>query len=253
MDWILIILMGALVGFFLGFFGSGGSVLTVPILVYVLGLDPKEAIVSSLVIVGVTALAGGFQKIRQHQVCYKIALIFGGFGVVGAFGGAKLSVLFSGSQQLIIFAILMLAAAFFMLKNKKTNEASGSQMCRMNMGLASSLGLGVGGLTGLVGVGGGFLIVPALSQLGGLHLTVAMGTSLLIITLNALAGVLGYLGVIQMDLPLIFVFMAASSLMSMIGSHVGSKMNAIKMKKVFAGFIILIGVLLLFKNTGMIL
>lgn len=247
MDFLLPIIMGGAVGFSLGFFGSGGSVLAVPILVYVIGMNPKEAIASSLVIVGATAVAGAVQKIRQNQVCFKVAVFFGVAGMVSAFLGAKSSKFISGSTQLIVFALLMLASSmsmFFKKQNKQNTQGS----CDMSLGLAMILGLGVGFLTGLVGVGGGFLIVPALVALGGLNIRHAMGTSLLIISLNALSGVAGYIGNVNFDWALIVLFVLSSSVASVVGAKLSSGVNTVKMQKAFAVFILVVGIFVLVKN-----
>ncbi|MCB1215508.1 MAG: sulfite exporter TauE/SafE family protein [Deltaproteobacteria bacterium] len=248
MDLFLPLMMGAVVGFFLGFFGSGGSVMAVPILVYVLGMPPKEAIASSLAIVGATAVSGSVQKLRSHQVCFKIGVIFALFGVAGAFSGARLSVYLSGTQQLVIFSILMLVSALSMWFKKQSMSKVEGDACQMASYLAASLGFGVGLLTGLVGVGGGFLIVPALVMLGGLNLRMAMGTSLFIIALNALSALVAYLGIINFNWEIILIFILASSLASMLGAKLSNKVDGEKMKKLFSVFIFLLGILLLIKN-----
>jgi uncharacterized membrane protein YfcA len=248
MSFMISILMGSCVGVLLGFFGSGGSVLAVPIFVYVLGLPPKEAIVSSLIVVGFSSIVGTIQKIKQNQVCFRIATLFGLSGVAGSFLGARISSFLSGNLQLVIFAILMMASAVSMLRSKNTDERIGPDACLMARSLALGLGLVVGFLTGIVGIGGGFLIVPVLSFLGGLNIRMAMGTSLLIVSLNAIAGSLGYLGRVEINWPLLLVFVLASSLASLLGVRLSAKANSQKMQKAFAVFVLLMGILMLYLN-----
>ncbi len=164
---ILGLLLAALIGFSLGIMGAGGSILTVPIFVYVLGFGAKEAIASSLVVVGVTSLLGELEHRREGHVRLRVALVFGIFAMVGAYLGAQLAVFFSGAAQLVFFAMVMLVAAFFMLREGNSGEdgedavSSDNHAGRMVLRLAAP-GMVVGVLTGLVGVGGGFLIVPTL-------------------------------------------------------------------------------------------
>lgn len=253
MEFLYLIILGGIVGFFLGFFGSGGSVLALPILVYILKMPTKEAIVASLVIVGATAISGSIQKMRQHQICYKIAVIFGLSGMVGAFSGAKVSVYFLASHQLILFSVLMLISSGSMLFKRNKNNIPQADTCNMAPYMASILGFSVGGLTGLVGVGGGFLIVPALSALGDLSLRMSMGTSLFIISLNSISGIIGYMGLIDFNFKILGLFIVGSSIASVFGAKLSSKINPEKMKKAFSVFILLIGILLFIKNMKEIL
>ncbi|HSG82293.1 MAG TPA: sulfite exporter TauE/SafE family protein, partial [Gemmatimonadota bacterium] len=159
--------LGLLIGLALGMLGGGGSILTVPAFVYVLGFEAKPAIAMSLAVVGVTALVGAVGHWRVGNVHLRVALVFGGVAMAGAYLGAKLSVFFSGSTQLTLFAAVMIAAAYFMLRGRVPGvsvEQTGIHLRRgdrIPIALIVLAGIAVGILTGLVGVGGGFLIVPA--------------------------------------------------------------------------------------------
>ena len=180
------LVLAALIGVSLGVLGGGGSILTVPVFVYVLGFGAKEAVTMSLVVVGVASLFGAVGHWRQGDVRLRIALTFGAIATAGAYTGARLAVFFSGSAQLLILAGVMLVAAFFMFRGRTAAGTEKGAGRGSSVGLAA-LGAGVGVLTGLVGVGGGFLIVPALVLLGGMAMRDAVGTSLPVISLNALA------------------------------------------------------------------
>ena len=181
---MLLALIGAIIiGLSLGLLGSGGSILTVPILVYVLGQPEKVAIAGSLIIVGSIALAGAIPWALRRQVDWRSVLLFGLPGMLGTWFGATLAAYLPGPLQLAIFAVVMLIAATRMLQPAAVAEVAPARRSRLVM-----QGLGVGVLTGIVGVGGGFLILPALVVLGGLSMHRAIGTSLSIISINAFSG-----------------------------------------------------------------
>lgn len=250
MEFTLSIIFGSLIGFFLGFFGSGGSILAVPFLVYGLNIEPKSAIAMSLVIVGVSALAGTYQQARQKKICYKAGLFFGISGIILSYTSAKLSVFISGTTQLTLFAAIMIVSAIAMLKTKNIRESKGDAVCQLKPLYAVSLGSVVGAMKGLVGVGGGFLIVPALSTFGHLNLHVAMGTSLFIISLTTVSGIIGYLGVVEFNIPIMILFILSSIITTMIGAKVNQRVPSKKLKKGFAFFVLTLGALILLENTG---
>jgi uncharacterized membrane protein YfcA len=237
--------LATLIGFTLGLLGGGGSILTVPILVYVLGMDPKLSIALSLAIVGGTSLLGVIGHYKKGNVNFKMAAIFGPVAMVGTFLGAKISAYMSGQTQLILFAIIMLIASIFMLKGREDVE---EKEVKLNYLLIVIQGLVLGVITGIVGVGGGFLIVPALVLLAGQSMKKAVGTSLLIISLNSVSGFVGYLG--QVDVPWIFLakFTAFSGAGIFIGSALVQYVSQKALKKVFAVFLIIMGVFILYKN-----
>ncbi|MBZ0114134.1 MAG: sulfite exporter TauE/SafE family protein [Thermoanaerobaculia bacterium] len=242
--------LGALcVGLSLGLLGSGGSILTVPVLVYVMGQDEKVAIAGSLAIVSIVALSGSLVFARRGAVHWRSVLYFGLPGMVGTYLGAWLSTPVSGQAQLVVFAIVMLLAAALMLKGPRlaTTSSSVAERSRTKIGLE---GLAVGILTGFVGVGGGFLIVPALVLLGGLSMHLAIGTSLTIIALQSATGFLKHLDVLeglglQVDWHVLGIFSAVGVAGGFIGRAIGKRMPAQKLRRVFAVFLVLIALTIL--------
>lgn len=192
---LLSVALGFLIGLALGLLGGGGSILTVPVFVYVLGFGPKESIAMSLAVVGVTSLAGAAGHWRQGHVNIRVASIFGPVAMVGSYLGTRLAARLTGTEQLVIFASVMLVAAGFMLRGLRSEKAS-SGSASLPAAVTAAEGLVVGTLTGLVGVGGGFLIVPALVW-AGLQMVDAVGTSLLTIAMNCAVGFYGYIGQLQ--------------------------------------------------------
>ncbi len=183
--------LSLLVGLSLGFFGGGGSILTVPLLVYVFGLDPKEAIASSLLIVGVASSTGVLTHTRAGRVDLRTALVFGGAGMAGAYAGGRASAFVHGTLLLLLFASMMLLTAMAMWRGRREGLPGETPHEHAPIRLLAQ-GFAVGRFTGLVGAGGGFLIVPALVLWAGLPMTRAVGTSLAIIVLNTAAGFVGY-------------------------------------------------------------
>lgn len=236
-----------LIGGSLGLMGGGGSILTVPVLVYALDMGAKDSIALSLAIVGITSLVGSVSHFRAKNINIKVALIFGPVAMAGTFLGAKLSVFLSGAMQLIIFAVVMLVAAYFMFKGKKAIEDDHTDK-PLNYPLIVAEGVFVGILTGIVGVGGGFMIVPALVLLAHIPMKQAVGTSLLIIALKSFAGFLGYMDKIEVD----WAFLGQFSIFTIIGILVGSYfvkyISQQKLKKMFAIFLVIMGVFILYKN-----
>ena len=180
-------LLGACaIGLSLGLMGSGGSILTVPVLVYLVDQPEKVAIAGSLMIVGSIALLGSLPYMKQKQVDWTTVWLFGIPGMIGTYAGAWLSSYLSGIMQLAIFAVVMLLASYFMLRPKRNIEQESDHQRHVFKIIADGLIVGV--VTGVVGVGGGFLIVPALVLLGGLTMRTAIATSLVIIALKSFSG-----------------------------------------------------------------
>lgn len=243
--------LATLIGFSLGIMGGGGSILTVPILVYVLGMDAKLSIALSLAIVGTTSLVGVFNHFRAGNVNLKVAAIFGLVAMIGTFLGAKISKFLSGEVQLILFAIIMLAASYFMIKGRK--EVEGQEEKKLNIPFLSIQAVGVGIITGLVGVGGGFMIVPALVLMTGLSMRVAVGTSLFIIALNSFSGFAGYLGMFEIDWAFLGKFSGFSIVGILIGSQLVQFISQRVLKKSFGIFLIFMGAFILYKNAHVFL
>ncbi len=244
---MVLVLPGALlVGLSLGLLGSGGSILTVPILVYLVGQDEKVAIASSLAIVALISMAGASQFVRERLVQWRTVLMFGVPGIVGTYAGAALSVYAPGALQMLTFAVVMLGASWFMLR-PASPEPCQSQT---NIYKVGAEGFVVGIVTGFVGVGGGFLIVPALVLLGGLTMQQAVATSLVIISLKSIAGFIKYLEVIQatnlsIDWGVIGFFVAAGILGSLVGSHFACRVPQEKLKAGFGIFLIVVALFVL--------
>jgi uncharacterized protein len=244
------IFLGVLIGIALGLMGGGGSILTVPIFVYVLGIEAKSAIAMSLAVVGATSLFGSIGHWRAGNINIKIASIFAPVAMIGTFAGAKLAVFLSGQTQLILFAAVMLLAAFFMLHDTKADNNSHGNGDSLPVGLIILEGIVVGILTGLVGVGGGFLIVPALVLLGKVPMKQAVGTSLVVIALKSFAGFAGYLGSVPIDWAMLGVFVAVSSVGILIGTQLVRLFSQAALKKSFAVFLLAMGAFIFYQNRA---
>jgi uncharacterized protein len=193
--------LGFVIGLSLGLLGGGGSILTVPIFVYVLGFGEKESIAMSLAVVGATSLVGAAGHWRQGHVRMRVALLFGVIAMLGTYVGTRLATRLTGAEQLAIFAVVMVVAAGVMLQRRPTDGShtpTGRSPGRtwLSAAVFAAQGLVVGLLTGLIGIGGGFLIVPTLVW-GGLAMRQAIGTSLMAIAMNCAVGFYGYIGQVQ--------------------------------------------------------
>jgi uncharacterized protein len=245
--------LATLIGLALGLMGGGGSILTVPILVYVLGLGAKEAIAMSLAVVGATSLFGAVGHWRAGNVNPRVAGIFGAVAMAGTYLGARLAVFFSGPAQLALFAAVMLLAAFFMFRPKRLPENPGTTQKKMPLGLIVVEGIAVGILTGLVGVGGGFLIVPALVLLGKVPMKQAVGTSLLVIAMKSAAGFVGYLGQVEVDWAFMGLFTGASIGGILLGTWLVRFVPQNTLQRAFAVFLLVMGGFILYQNRGVVL
>ncbi len=238
--------LGFAIGLSLGLLGGGGSILTVPALVYLVGQSPQAAVTTSLAIVGGNSLLGALFHNGQGSLNWRVAALFGGAGMVVAYLAAGLSKLFSPAALLVAFAGLMLAVGGLMLWQRgKPAPADGS---RRPAWVALASGAGVGLLTGILGVGGGFLIVPALVMLVGLPIYQAVGTSLIIIAGNSAAGLLGHLSSGLFDITLTVIFVAAGLGGTLLGSRLAHRLPAARLKQAFAVFVILLAIFLLKDN-----
>lgn len=248
----LAVLLAVVIGLALGILGGGGSILTVPIFVYLLGFSAKEAIAMSLAVVGATSLFGAVSHWRDGNVDTRVAAIFGAVAMGGTYFGARLAVLFSGAAQLTLFAVVMLLAAGFMFRPPRVSAPRPDER-RMPALLIVVEGVAVGILTGLVGVGGGFLIVPALVLLGGLSMKQAIGTSLVVIAMKSAAGFVGYLGQVQVDWVLMAVFTPAAIAGILAGARIVRYVPQMALQRAFAVLLVLMGGLILFQNRAVLL
>jgi uncharacterized protein len=237
--------LAMLIGLSLALLGGGGSILTVPVLVYVLGYGAKSAIAMSLPVVGVTSLFSAALHWRRGHVQLRMALTFGLIAIVGAFAGARLAAHLSGPVQLTLLAIVILAAATTMLRGPRTDSA-GDRPVRV--ALLVPVALGVGLLTGVVGIGGGFLVVPALVLLARVPMREAVGTSLLVIAMNSAAGFAGYLGRVTLPWGFLSAFTAAAVLGAIVGGAIAPRVPQATLRRAFAWFLLVIGTMVLYQN-----
>ena len=257
----LIVILGyiaaSLIGISLGLIGGGGSILTVPVLVYLIGVDPITATAYSLFIVGASSLIGTGTYFKKGLVNLKTAIIFGVPSIISVYATRKFIVpaipdeLFSiGSfvftkniGVMVLFAILMIAASVSMIRGRKDVQDQGEQV--FNYPLIIVEGLVVGLLTGLVGAGGGFLIIPALVVLSKLPMKQAVGTSLLIIASKSLIGFLGDVSNMTIDWTFLLIFTSISITGIFIGSALSNKIPGQKLKPAFGWFVLVMGVYIL--------
>lgn len=246
--------LAAVIGLSLGILGGGGSILTVPIFVYMLGFDPKLAIAMSLPVVGATSFIGAIGHWKAGNVNLKTAALFGVIAMVGAYAGARLAVFLTGAMQLALLAILMLAAAVSMLRSSRRDGAPGSAPVGterpMALPLLLPVAIAVGLLTGLVGIGGGFLVVPALVLLARVPMKQAVGTSLLVIAMNSVSGFAGYAGRAHVPWGFMAGFTSIAAAGILAGTYLVQFVSQRALKRAFALFLLLIGAFVLFKNRS---
>ena len=244
--------LAALIGLSLGIMGGGGSILTVPIFVYVLGFDPKLAIAMSLPVVGGTSLIGALGHWKAGNVNLRTATLFGAIAMVGAYAGARLAVFLTGAMQLALLAIVMLVAAVSMLRSARRDPAVGTvadaPKGSMALGLLLPVAIAVGLLTGVVGIGGGFLVVPALVILARVPMKQAVGTSLLVIAMNSVSGFAGYMGRVQVPWGFMAAFTAVAAVGILAGTYLVRFVSQRALKRAFAAFLLLMGAFILYKN-----
>lgn len=237
----LTVALAVLVGVSLGLLGGGGSILLVPLLTYVAGLPAKEAIAVSLLVVGVTSAVAAVSHARGGRVQWRTGMLFGAAGIVGAYAGGRLSHLIPGTVLLIAFAVLMVVAALAMLRGRR--DCAAGQ--RIPVPKALGQGVAVGMLTGLLGAGGGFLVVPALALLGGLTMPVAVGTSLVVIAMNCVAGLAGHLSGASLDWRLAAAVTAAAVGGALVGSRLASRVDPDSLRAGFGWFVLLMASVIL--------
>jgi len=245
-------LLGAmLIGLSLGLLGSGGAILTVPILVYLAGHGEKQAIVESLAIVGLIALSGAVRNGAHGRVDVRSVVVFGIPGMAGAFLGALVAKWIPGAVQLALLGVVMGLAAWFMFRGRADE---GITPVKAPTPLIAAQGLGVGGLTGLLGVGGGFLIVPALALLARLPVKEAIGTSLAIIAMNCAAGFVKSWRVLDdaggaVDWVTVAIFSGVGIAGGFVGVSVGGKLDQKLLRRIFAVFLVLMALFILVKQA----
>lgn len=251
-----------IMGLSLGLIGGGGSILTLPILVYLFGTDPVLSTAYSLFVVGLTSLIGSFSHFRQGNVHLKTAIIFGVPSIISVYAVRKFVVpiipdpFFSIGDfvvdkalfVMVLFAVLMLLASFSMIRRPKDQKHAEGEV-NYNYPLIFVEGVLVGGITGLVGAGGGFLIIPALVLLAGLPMKQAVGTSLLIIALKSLIGFTGDLGSgLAIDYNFMLLFSGFAIVGIVLGSYLTKFIPNEKLKPAFGWFVLIMGVYILGKE-----
>lgn len=247
------------IGVTLGLIGGGGSILTVPILVYLFGINPKLATTYSLFIVGLTAAIGSVQHYKMGNIKFKTALYFALPSVIALLLTRKyillkvpVAVIINGSYTvtrsmliMVLFAILMLLAAYFMLKPQtQTSNSTAIKPLRLSL-----IGAGVGIITGFLGAGGGFLIIPALLFFAKMNMKQAVGTSLLIIAFNSF---LGFLGDLINHVEVDYFFMLSLAFIAVVGVYIGTfiskRVNGNQLKPLFGGFVLVMGIYIITKE-----
>jgi uncharacterized protein len=240
--------LGLAVGLVIGALGGGGGVLTVPLLVYVLGLPAQDATTSSIIIIGVTALVGTLARIRSRTVDWRTGLVLGALGVPAAYAGTLLNHGVDQRVLLLAFAAVTIVAAAAMLLNRGPDEpapAAGTVITRTRAGTATKVvlsGLVVGFLTGFLGVGGGFLAVPALVIVLRMPMAAAVGTSLFVITLNAVSSMASRLGThLDLDWRIVVPFTVLAVAGCLAGKRVANRFSGDELTRGFAVMLILVG------------
>lgn len=240
---MLVLLLSTAVGLSLGLLGGGGSILAVPMLVYAAGLEPKNAIASSLFVVGATSAAAMLAHASAGRVAWRVGALFGLSSMLGAYGGARLAHALPARALLAGFTLMMFIAGAAMMRRRSEPDSStgptaaaahgGSSLVR-----ASGVGVAIGMITGMVGAGGGFVIVPALVMLSKLPMRVAVGTSLLVIAMNSFAGFAGALGHVNVDWRLIGPVAGVSVAASLVGVALAGKIKPASLRVAFAWFVL---------------
>ncbi len=245
----------------MGLIGGGGSILSVPVFVYLFGFETVTATSLSLFVVGITSLVGSLSYMREKSVDYKTALLFGIPSVLGVLFSRRLVVpnlphfiinkwgisLTKDLFLLLLFAVLMLIASYKMIKKNQNLPQQKSE--NPNYTLLVSQGVLVGIVTGLIGAGGGFLIVPALVMLLGLDMKKAIGTSLFIIAINSLLGFLSTMKMAHSDWYFLLIFTSLSIFGILLGTTFSKKIDGKRLKPVFGWFILMMGIFIIIKEV----
>ncbi len=245
---VLVVVLAVLVGVSLGMLGGGGSILTVPLLVYVAGMETKEAIATSLLVVGVTSAAAAVSHARAGRVQWRTGLIFGAAGMAGAYAGGRVAEFVPGGVLLGAFALMMVATGIAMLRGRRQVDTARAHT-DLPVPTIVAEGVVVGLVTGLVGAGGGFLVVPALALLGGLPMPVAVGTSLVVIAMKSLAGLGGYLSSVQIDWGLAAAVTAAAVVGSVLGGRLAGRVPPDTLRKGFGWFVLAMAAFILVQQV----
>jgi len=238
-------LLAAVIGTMLGLFGGGGAILTVPIFVYVLGVPVKSAVPMSLFVIGTACAVGAAGRWMQGTLDPRKGLLFGLSAMVGAFCGARIGLLIPARLQLLLFASAVIAASAGMLRSSYKGERAAPSASPL---AALSVPALIGTLTGIVGIGGGFLFVPALVALFSLPMSTATGLSLMVIAMNAAAGIGGYQGRIEIDWSLATGFATVVVGATLVAGRLAPKLPERVLKRAFASVLLVVGLFVLLEN-----
>lgn len=241
--------LALLVGLSLGLLGGGGSILTLPVLVYVVGLDVRDGVAASLLIVGVTSAAAMVGHARSGRVQWRVGALFGAASMAGAFAGGRLAHFVPSRLLLAAFTVLMLVTAVAMMRPRPEVEGASVSLRGAALARVLAVGVAIGLLTGVVGAGGGFVIVPALALLCGLPMRSAVGTSLLVITMNSLAGFAGASAHAEIPWPVVGVMTAAAVAGSLAGAALSTRFAPAALRKGFAWFIVAMTMFMIWKQV----
>lgn len=239
------VFLGLLIGAVVGLLGGGGSILAVPVLVYAAGQELPQAVATSLLVVGITAAVAVLPRLRAGQIAWRIGLLFGAAGAATAVAGAAVNRALPDDVVLALFAALMIGAGIRMLQEKPATGAAcavddGGVNWRRCLPRTLAGGLAVGFLTGLLGVAGGFLIIPVLVVALGLPMTTAIGTSLVIVALNSAAGFAAHVGDTSLDVPVTAAFTVAAVAAALAAGRVGTRVDTARLSRWFAYLVLLV-------------
>jgi hypothetical protein len=241
--------LAVFVGIALGLLGGGGSILTVPLLAYVAGMEARHAIATSLLVVGATSAVAAITHARAGRVHWRIAVVFGLAAMAGAYAGGRLARFIPGTVLLVAFAVIMVLAGVAMLRGRKDIPATDVDkplpVVRLTL-----LGIVVGVISGLVGAGGGFLLVPALALLAGLPMPIAVGTSLVVISMQSFAGLAGHLASEHIDWRLATLVTVAAVIGALIGGRLVSLVNPTTLRQAFGWFVLVMSAVILAEEVS---
>jgi hypothetical protein len=251
LQYLLGALSGGVVGFTLGLVGGGGSILAVPLMVYLVGVrDPHLAIGTSAFAVAANAALGVVNHARSGNVKWRCALIYAGAGVAGAFAGSTAGKAFDGQKLLFLFAIVMVVVGIMMLRGRGDLGNPGAECNREKLPKVLGYGMGTGLFSGFFGIGGGFLIVPGLIASTGMPILNAVGSSLVAVTAFGLTTSINYAFSGLVDWPLAFVFIGGGAIGSFAGTIISKKLSGTTglLTTVFAGLIFVVAAYMLWKS-----
>lgn len=244
----MLIVSALIMGLVMGLLGGGGAIITVPALVYLAGLPVKVAIPTALGVVGFVALVSGLGEWRAGKVHFEKAIPVSLSGMVGSYLGARIGANLDDKIQMILFAVVVFLAASFMIRNALKGKITGKKS--HSVPLLLIVGLFVGAMGGMLGVGGGFLIVPALVLFAGMKMKESVGTALLIIAMNATTGILGYIKTVEFHWGILALFAFTGVAGSIAGTKVRHLVPEKKLKLTFAGFLLIVGSYIFSEKMG---